>query len=635
MTFKVFNSFLLAFFLKASLYGYHHSITDSTIVFNEVIVRSNRLNDFGIGLTVQKLDSFALLRHRNQSLAELLGGETSISVKSYGPAGLAGISIRGGDTRHTAVLWNGLNLQSPMNASFNFSTVPVGFIDEINIQHGGSGTLFGSGATSGAIHIDNSLKLNESSVAEAGCSIGSFKTYSQIANISFSSKSFATRTRFLHRTGANNFTFINNEKLGHPIDTLKNAAYNGYSFMQQNAYRISKGSIICADFWYQKFAKNIPSEMTDMLPGKDRQTDENFRFSVNSSHSISDFQLFSRFGLLNDKIIYNDALSHSLSIIGEIEGKYLIAKHHKLNFGVNYTYETAYAEGYTDNPYRQRGAIFGSYGLSVLNERIVTVLNYRQESVNSNFVPFIYSINTRIECLPDLFIKSNLSKNYSLPTFNDLFWKSPGAIGNPDLLPESGLSFEGAIKYNHTAGNVHLLNEISVYKSDIDNWIIWLNNDKNIWTPINFENGVSKGLELNSELEAHFSDFTFQFSFMYAHIIAKPLTTNNETESYNGKQMIYVPRNKLSGNIYIGWRSYNLSYLHNYTGQRFTSPDETLNPFNLDEVSISKDLALKNYSLNFFFKIENIMNTAYQLTRSYAMPGRSFLCGLNFKFHSK
>ena len=99
--------------------------------------------------------------------------------------------------------------------------------------------------------------------------------------------------------------------------------------------------------------------------------------------------------------------------------------------------------------------------------------------------------------------------------------------------------------------------------------------------------------------------------------------------------MIYVPRNKLSGNIYIGWRSYNLSYLHNYTGQRFTSPDETLNPFNLDEVSISKDLALKNYSLNFFFKIENIMNTAYQLTRSYAMPGRSFLCGLNFKFHSK
>jgi vitamin B12 transporter len=635
MVFKVLNSLLFFFFTETILFGTNHHITDTTIVFNEVIVQSNRLNEYGIGLTVQKLDSFALLRQRNQSLTELLALETSISVKSYGPAGLAGISIRGGDTRHTAVLWNGLNLQSPMNASFNFSTLPVSFIDAISIQHGGSGTLFGSGATSGAIHIDNSLRLDQPLTIEAGFSGGSYKTINQIASINYSSHLYATSARYSHRAGDNDFTFINYEKHGHPLDTLKHAGYNGNSFMQQNLFRINPGSDISTDFWYQKYTKYIPSLMTDMLPGRHMQTDENIRLSVNSSHVISNLLLYTRLGLLNDKILYDESNSHSLSVISEVEGKYLIGKHHKLDLAVNYTYETAYAEGYPDNPYRQRAAIFGSYGLSVWKNKLLTIVNYRLENVNGTFIPLVYSLNAKIECLPGLFLKSNFSKNYSLPTFNDLYWKSQGAYGNPDLLPESGLSMEGSLEYNHAANHLQIYNEVSVYKSEINNWISWPSDSNGNYIPVNFKKGESKGLEINTSLEFSFSRFRIQLSGMYAYTIARLLDTGEGKEIYKGKQMIYVPRNKVSGNVLIGWKTLNLTYIHTYTGQRYASANEILDPFNLDEISISKDWKLKKYTINLFFKTENIMNTSYQLTKSYAMPGRSYLCGLNFKFQTK
>lgn len=635
MVCKRFYSVFLAIYGAVTILAAEKSITDSTFALEEVVVKGSRLNDFAVGSAVQTIDSFILFRHKTQSLAELLASETSVSLKSYGPGGLASISLRGGGTRHTAILWNGLNLQSPMNASFNFSSIPVNFIDGVCIQRGGAGTLFGSGATTGTIHINNLLKFNQPSSIEIGGSAGSFETYNQVVKGVYSSKSYATAVRFSHMEGANNFTFINNEKFNHPLDTLKNAAYVGNSFMQQNAVRIGANSIIRSDIWYQKYNKQVPSLMSDMEPGHNRQTDENIRFSLNSSHDLSGVQLDARLGLLYDKVLYNETNSHSLSVISEMEAKYNLANRHFFNLGINYTYETAYSSGYTNNPNRQKIAIFGSYGINYLYERAITVVNFRQENINSEFIPFVYSIASKIECLQGLFVKGNISKNYSLPTFNDLYWmKSIGAEGNPHLKPESGFSMEGGIEYKLATDFIHFNSEASVYRSEINNWIIWLESDQGIWKPRNFERGLSKGIELNSELLIRYAEFKLRFAGMYAYTYAKPIKTE-ETEDYNGQQMVYVPRNKETANVLFGWKTLNISYAHSYTDQRYTSPGQTLKSFQLGEASVSNDWFWRLFSINLFFKVDNIWNTSYQLTKGYAMPGRSYTCGLNFKFHTK
>lgn len=636
MEFRRFLTGVLIFFGGTLLYASDKATVDTVLTIEEVVVKGNRLKDFAVGSSVQTIDSGTLIRHSTQSLAELLGSETAVSLKSYGPGGVASISLRGGGTRHTAVLWNGLNLQSPMNSSFNFSTIPVNFLDGVCIQYGGAGTLFGSGATTGTIHINNSLNFNDGLTLEEGSSFGNFNTYNQVAKAVFSKKNLATAIRFSYRSSENDFTFRNYEKMGHPMDTLKNAAFNGISFLQQNAVRLGGNSVIRTDFWVQNYYKEVPSLISDMNPGDDTQNDRNMRVAVSTSHYFSRLNLNTRFGILHEQLLFNDSENESLSVINEVEGKYVITEGHKVNLGINSTLETARAEGYNDNPSRKRCAIFGSYNVNYLWERVSSVLNFRQELVDGEFIPLVYSIATKVTCFKWLAFKSNISKNYALPTFNDLYWrKSAGVEGNPYLKPESGFSLEAGLLAQHSAGWFDISCEVSAYRSEIKNWIIWLPNSEGIWKPGNFEKGLSKGFESNSAFRAHLAQFYIKLSGMYALTYAKPIQTGEENDSYDGKQMIYVPRNKISENITLGWKTFNLSYSNCYIGQRYTDSDRMLEGFQVADASVSYEFSRNTYAINVFIKADNIWNTNYQLTKGYAMPGRSFTAGLNIKFHSK
>ncbi len=147
---KIATTGLLVFLLTSSAFA---DITDTIYTIEEIQVKANRLEQYLIGSSVQQIDSQTLNNYQSQSLAELLSHQSLVSVKTYGPGGVAGISIRGGGSHHASVIWNGINIQSPMNGEVNFSTLPVSFIDKAYIQFGGATTLFGSGTATGSIFI--------------------------------------------------------------------------------------------------------------------------------------------------------------------------------------------------------------------------------------------------------------------------------------------------------------------------------------------------------------------------------------------------------------------------------------------------------------------------------------------------
>ncbi|MDQ3048949.1 MAG: Plug domain-containing protein, partial [Bacteroidota bacterium] len=121
---------------------------DSSLQLNVVEVSGSRQTVFSSGNKTETLDSL-LLEKYNTNLADILINESQIFIKSYGLGSLATTSFRGAGSSHTAVLWNGFNLQSPMNGLLDVSLVPSGFIKNIQIQYGGSGALWGSGAVGG------------------------------------------------------------------------------------------------------------------------------------------------------------------------------------------------------------------------------------------------------------------------------------------------------------------------------------------------------------------------------------------------------------------------------------------------------------------------------------------------------
>ena len=104
-----------------------------------------------------------------QSLQELLAYAAHIDVIQRGGHGVqADISIRGGSADQTAILLNGINLTNPHTGHYNLD-LPVNLsdIERIEIIHGPSALIYGSGAFSGGINIITKKEIDARVYANA------------------------------------------------------------------------------------------------------------------------------------------------------------------------------------------------------------------------------------------------------------------------------------------------------------------------------------------------------------------------------------------------------------------------------------------------------------------------------------
>jgi vitamin B12 transporter len=185
-------------------------ISDSIIVLDQVTAKAVKFGGTTAGAKLYSVDSLTLKLYQSGSLADLLRNQSMIALKSYGSGGLAVVSIRGGSSRQTAIIWNGFNIRSPMNGELNFSSLPAGFIDRIMIQTGGSTTMYGSGAACGVIYLSNHLSMkNRGWHGSLNNEIGSFGSFGTLASASFSTQNVSTRIKIAYQHADNDFIFKN------------------------------------------------------------------------------------------------------------------------------------------------------------------------------------------------------------------------------------------------------------------------------------------------------------------------------------------------------------------------------------------------------------------------------------------
>lgn len=159
---------------------------------NEVQVFGFSPERFMSGLKVQKVDSINLARFQYQTLADFLQFQAPISFKSYGVGQATSISFRGTSANHTAVLWNGLNINSPTLGQSDFSTIPMLGFDKMSIQYGSAASCVGSDAVGGSVLLSSSPHLDNQSVGEFNTVLGgqydSFQNINANAGIRFTKK---------------------------------------------------------------------------------------------------------------------------------------------------------------------------------------------------------------------------------------------------------------------------------------------------------------------------------------------------------------------------------------------------------------------------------------------------------------
>jgi vitamin B12 transporter len=635
------NLFKISWFVSLLLHvlsGYAQMPVDSIKHLPAIEVSSSRLSNFSVGSKIQVIDSASLRQYTSTNLATILDNESSLFIKSYGLGSLATTSFRGGSATHTAILWNGFNLNSPMNGLLDLSLVPNSFINNISIQYGGASALWGSGAVGGTIHLNNDVQFNKGITVLAGGSLGSFENYGQNFQIEISKPRWVTSIKLLNTSAKNNFEYYNTQLPLSPKVNQSNAELKQNGLLVENYFRINESQKINVRFWYQYNNRNIPPTMLQAV-NTSNQKDQTYRITSEWQKITGMFNYYARVAYFNENLNYSNdaydyqALNSAQTIIAETEAKINANKNHFFNVGINNTYTQAKSAGYQGEPIQNRLALFASYRFNSTNNKFLTTLSARQQIIGNTLTPFTFSAGSEYIFLKWLSAKANGSKVYRVPTLNDLYW-NPG--GNINLLPESGYSEEIGLllKLNSSKSKINFEFEPTVFNRNMDNWILWLPG-QNYWTPQNIMKVWSRGMETRSELTIHIINMKIKLAVLTNYVVSTSEKSTTENDGSLNKQLIYVPMYSGTGKISFEYKNMILTCNQKYTGYRYTATDnsEFLKPYTLTNLYASYKITLNKYTVNLFVQANNLFNTQYQVLLNRAMPLRNYQAGLSIQFN--
>ncbi len=630
----IFRLIVYSFLLLVGKYGMaQHHINDTIHQLKGIEISTDRFFQNISGVKVEKIDSNSLRIYNNSNLSELISQRSPIYIKSNGVSGLSSVSIRGTGTSHTAIIWNGFNIQSSMNGGMDISLVPVSFIDKISIQYNGMAALYGSGAIGGAIHLQNEPEFNKGFKVSMGGSYGSFQNYSGNFNVSFSTNKTVLSLKGFYHEGMNDFPFTNYAKYGSPKVKQTNSKLSQYGAIMDDAYKINSKNKVSLCVWLQESKRQIPTVMTQEFSHA-RQDDDILRTTTEWVNNGNRYKLFVRTALLIDDYRYVDtdklinSASGTTASVSESEIYFKLFPDHTMDVGIHYKYTSGFCDYYTKKQSQQETSAFISYTATNKTDKWKLNIGLREEYSDNKFVPLLPSVAMDIRLYKEMFVYFNFSRNYRIPTLNDLYW-FPG--GNPDLKPENGYAEEIGIKHNITFSKIKLNYVLSGFNDNVKNWIVWLPK-ATYWSPQNIQAVWSRGGEANLGIDVLFSKCRLGINSAITYV--NSITEKSDNRTSIGKQLIYTPKVNSNVTINLEYRKFLFSYNMEYVSTRFTSPDnsETIKPYLLGNLQVSKDFQVKTFSFNVFCHFNNLWNTNYQTVVWQAMPGFNFKVGFQINF---
>lgn len=622
---------------------------------NEVQVFGFSPERFMSGLKVQKVDSINLARFQFQNLAEFLQFQAPISFKSYGAGQATSISFRGTSANHTAVLWNGLNINSPTLGQSDFSTIPLLGFDKMSIQYGSAASCVGSDAVGGSVLLGSSPNWNNQEGVNilAGAQIGGVPNggfnYNANAGLrsikSYKKIIFASKTLFYSSDFNNKFEGTHSSRIDRKgREYLIEPSKTSQKGLVQDLYfrpKIHKENLFYINIWLTDNKLTIQPAIIDFREITQTQA---YRFLTGYQFGNTAVKA----GFIRDILDYGkgDFISPSHAqtdryiLRGEHDfswnnSKTELLKNSTLRIGSELVHYATRVDGYgSDLIHENRGDVYALLR-SNISAKLNTSINLRQAFSSRYKVPFTPSFGLDYKLITkqntQIYLSGSVAKSYRLPTLNERYWK---VLGNLDIKPERGLNKEIGIEWKQLLGKFYKTSlGINAFHNLIDDWTYW-NPDRNYHVE-NLQQVLSKGLEFTSTLK--YNDFVAQKTA--GLILSYSLTNASQQKVYDiyaadivGKQLIYVPRHAASSSIYYGQKRWNFGLQSMFNSARFITFDHSGQPFPPHFI-LNSTFTFTIKQANLVFQVNNITNTVYPNVKKNAMPGRSFQIAFILNFH--
>jgi iron complex outermembrane receptor protein len=580
----------------------------SVQTLDTVYLSDDNLKTFNTGQKQLKINDSILIQN-NLSLTDLLQRQTPIYFRQNGYGMVSSPSFRGTTAQQTAVLWNGININSNLTGQTDFNTLLTGNFSSINVKFGGGSVLYGTGAIGGSIHLSQNILKNIEERHQFQTAYGSFNTFETRYAYQKQVKALKFKLAYARRQSDNDYDIPEQNR------TNTNGQFEMNSLDAVVRFDLTDKNILSYfsnfTFGERNFSLIRPSDPRTKYDNTD--TRNMIEWQSNSNQIQSKLKL----AYLTERFTYFDNLSRNTSTTSEVETQWI---QYELLYSLNtiklkaiLNYQNAMGQGH-----QLEDAERDIAGLSFLFQHQLTKqLNYEitlRQDINDDFEnPFLFSLGSKYQLNDKWFLRAHASRNYRLPTFNDLFWVNGG---NPELIPETAYQTEIGGTYNFKGLNFSL----NGFYNDITNMIRWLPDEFGLWRPQNTDEVMTYGLEASIAYAFRISDeHAVQLNSDFAYTISEDQTTGN--------QLIYVPFHTANANLMYTYGQWDFGMTWLYNGSVFTqndnNPERKVEAYNLFDLQISKRFP-KIFNSKLSLRTSNIFDLAYEAVDNRPMPGRAF-----------
>ncbi|MGY6648677.1 TonB-dependent receptor plug domain-containing protein [Wenyingzhuangia sp. IMCC45574] len=570
------------------------------------------------------------IKRNSTNATEMLRFNSPIAIRDYGNGGTSSARFRGTSASNTAVLWNGVNINSVGNGQTDLNSLSIGISDEIEIKSGGGSVKYGSGAIGGSIHLNDQLVFKNHVSGSIYIEYSSFNTRSNLVSIHTGTKKWALKLASTYNQSDNDYEFIDTR---YPGTKNENGAYKNYGINFAIGYKISsynKLSFYSTGYYGDRL---LSGELPNPIAANDKYLDFNQRNLLVwdykkglLNHVFKGAYLSQEYRYFDDKTSVSYDFGKSETYLFNYDLRYKIQPQTSLNLFVDL--QDIYGQTNSISIKNRKQAAITLGVKTELVEKLETNLEFKQEFNSDYNVPFVFSLGNEFKINKEHRLLLNISNNYRVPTYNDLFW--PGQ-GNSDLVPETSKQVD--IGYQLSYSN--LLVKTTLFFINVDDKIVWTpNGDENrpgVWVPINLSKTSHSGLELYGKVKKEWLGLNFSAQGNYIYTIAKDETTN--------KELIFVPKHLFNMVLNTGYKDFTV-YIKNLTQSGvFTTADNLkslatyLEGFSIFDIGFKRRLYKNDGAkLTIGLGCKNVFNQVYYFSNLRPMPGRNYNININYKF---
>ncbi len=608
---------------------------------SDVVVTATRTNTSTLELanSISIIDSSEIAVKNDNNIFDLLKDVPGVSVTQQGSFGsLENVYIRGGNTEHTLVLLDGVEMNMPSDPSgtFDFSNLPVDNIKRIEVLRGPQSTLYGSDALAGVINIITKEGYGKPKffLSSEG---GSYNTYKGLlgANGSLNMLHYSVTLSKIKTDGFSSASsaFGNTEKDGYSdynvssnlaLDVsgnfkLKffgrfnnsNADYDQHGGMfgddptykyksEEQTYRLQPELSLFDGMWTQTFGASFFRNVR-------KYKYDSTLYNPSSSNSIYDGRRI-KFDWQNNFKLDNDNL---LTFGVETEEEQAISNYFSFSsYGIyisSFPKNSAYSSGfYLQDQSKISNCLFSTLGIRYDHH------NQFGGEVTYRIAPAYMFWETGTK------IKITYGTGFKAPS---LFYLFDPTTGNSSLKPEKSTGWDAGIEQYFWKDKFSF--GLTYFANTFNN----LFGLDSLFKAININKAETNGIEFYFNV---FPDeaFSFKGNFTYTH--SKDLSANT-TDS--GLPLIRRPKFTASLNFNCFFtKELNANAEIIYCGER---DDKNFNPYPAVRVKLPS-YSLVNLAasyqlfipLKLYTRIENLFNTKYEEVYGYGTAGFSIYAGL-------